>query len=523
MLFLPNRRISLCRTFALHGIRWCFETVGAGTAKAVPSCSPIGWHQRHNGDESDMGEPRRRLKSERTDKMKKAWGPLMLVSFLWLGPQMLRQNPTISNAVFDARTSLYWLMVTTKLCDLSRAANIFHATSVWGWRSQAGKCWIMRGMPWVLQKWSDSGKKYLVILWSWETGCTLFPRTSLSTRLVQWTRTFGFWLSFILHWSTASGRKLWTGVSALGAVYSVSVQANVDVTWSRDEVYVSISTSSIFFYVTCEHSVCRLFRCTILNGMYPWILSRCINCAKPHGSCGVQFEEQGEEVRVFARTWVRDIFRLVCVATLDRYTSDPHQEVSALGWLVDPLGPDVSVVSISGGATTLMESFCEYLGSGYRQKLIDYPSFDLGLFKRCLQRTASSVFSNLDGLAMTEFIVNRLKGAETRDWMSTRAALRKAILTNNLCMPHLVDIVANITKVWPLIFSSLKKTGSKDYGDSLVVKSSSFNSVNAFSYPFFLYLWCLEEGNGRVFLPGSKGAYEVSSAAPSSWNLQVVR
>ena len=33
---------------------------------------------------------------------------------------------------------------------------------------------------------------------------------------------------------------------------------------------------------------------------------------------------------------------------------------------------------------------------------------------------------------MTEFIVNRLKGAETRDWMSSRAALKKAILTNDL-------------------------------------------------------------------------------------------
>ena len=128
----------------------------------------------------------------------------------------------------------------------------------------------------------------------------------------------------------------------------------------------------------------------------------------------MEFDEQGEEVRVFPRTWDRVIVRRVCVATLDRHSSDPHQEFSALGRLIYALRPNVSVVSLIGGSTILVEAFCEYLGSGYRQKLIEYPSFDLRLFKRCLQRTASSVFGSLDVHAITEFIVHRLKGAETR-------------------------------------------------------------------------------------------------------------
>ena len=116
------------------------------------------------------------------------------------------------------------------------------------------------------------------------------------------------------------------------------------------------------------------------------------------------------------------------MATLDRHSSDPYQEVSTLGQLIDALGHDMSVVSINGGSTILVEASCRYLGSGYRRKLIDYPGFDLRLFKRCLQRTAFSVFGSLDGFAMTEFIVNRLKSAETRDWMSSRPALEKATL-----------------------------------------------------------------------------------------------
>ena len=178
--------------------------------------------------------------------------------------------------------------------------------------------------------------------------------------------------------------------------------------------------------------------------MYPRILSRCFNWAKSHGGCSVEFEEEGDKVRVFLLTWYVDTFRRVCVATLDRYSSDPHQETSALVRIVDAMGADVSLASISGGSTVLVEAFCEYLGSGFRQKIIDYPVFDLWLFRRCLQRTASSVFGSLDGLAMTEFIVNRLKRAETRDWISSRPALKEAILTIDLSMPHLVDVVANI-------------------------------------------------------------------------------
>ena len=162
--------------------------------------------------------------------------------------------------------------------------------------------------------------------------------------------------------------------------------------------------------------------------------------------------------------------------------------ITALGRVVDALGPDVSVALISGGSTVLVEAFCEHLGSEYSQKLIDYPFFDLRLLRRCLQRTTSSVFGSLDGLSMTEIIVSRLKGAETRDWMSSRPALKKAILTNDLGLPHLVDVVANIIGVWPLIVSYLKETGRKDEGDSLLIRFSSFDCVGALSCPQSLCL-----------------------------------
>ena len=205
--------------------------------------------------------------------------------------------------------------------------------------------------------------------------------------------------------------------------------------------------------------------------MFPRILARVFGWAKSHGRCSIEFEERGSEIWVMVRTWERSTFRRVCVAVLNRFSAKTILEATVLGKILDAAGPDTAVVSLHGGPHVLSEAFASYLGSGYQAKLIEYPTFDLRLLKRCLQRTASSVFGSLDPFSLTEFIVNRLKGAETRDWMASRPALRKAIITNELSMPGLVDVVAKSVGVWPLIVSYLKETGRKDEGDSLVVRS----------------------------------------------------
>ena len=171
------------------------------------------------------------------------------------------------------------------------------------------------------------------------------------------------------------------------------------------------------------------------------------------------------------RTWERSTFRRVCVAVLSRFSANTTLEATVLGKFVDAAGPDTAVVSLHGGPHVLGEAFARYLGSGYQAKLIEYPTFDLRLLKRCLQRIASSVFGSLDPFSLTEFVVNRFKGAKTRNWMASLPALRKAIITNDLSRPELVNVVANIVGVWPLIVSYLKETGRKDEGGSLVVTS----------------------------------------------------
>ena len=125
--------------------------------------------------------------------------------------------------------------------------------------------------------------------------------------------------------------------------------------------------------------------------MYPRILKKAFTWAQLHGYCGVEFMEEGEHTWVFLRCWDNSQFRRVCVAVLDRFSGNVSEEVVALGRIIDAIGPDVHVVSVQGGPHALVEAYVNFLGSGYQQKLIEYPLFDLRLFKRCLQKTASSV------------------------------------------------------------------------------------------------------------------------------------
>ena len=70
---------------------------------------------------------------------------------------------------------------------------------------------------------------------------------------------------------------------------------------------------------------------------------------------------------------------------------------------------------------------------------------------------------------MTEIIVKRLKGAEHRDWMTSRYGFPRAFISGELFMPSLHDVISNIVGLWPLIVVYLTETGRRTDGDNLVV------------------------------------------------------
>ena len=159
--------------------------------------------------------------------------------------------------------------------------------------------------------------------------------------------------------------------------------------------------------------------------MLPRILSRVVGWAKAHHNFySLEFEERGESLWAFMRTWEKGTFRRVAVDVVDRFTVDATHDVALLGSVVAAVGSSASLVAIFGGSHVLADTYRKYLGSGYSHKLVEYPIFDLCVLKRCLQKVSSSVFGSLDPFSMTEFIATRLKGDEHRDWVMSRSSLR---------------------------------------------------------------------------------------------------
>ena len=119
--------------------------------------------------------------------------------------------------------------------------------------------------------------------------------------------------------------------------------------------------------------------------MYPRILARVFGWVKAHGQCSIEIEERGSDVWAMVPTWEVSTIRRVCAAVLSRFSANTSLEATIPVKILDAAGPDASVVSLHGGPHVLAEAFASYLGSGYRAKLVKYPTFDLRLLKRCPQ------------------------------------------------------------------------------------------------------------------------------------------
>ena len=297
-----------------------------------------------------------------------------------------------------------------------------------------------------------------------------------------------------LHWLPAGWTLTWHGLGMrCWLVICCSVCLRIHVDWLIGSLSQSI----------------------ILNGMYTRILMCSVRLRRMRSAASNSRSAAG----VLERTWERSTFRRVCVAVLSRFSANTTLEVTILGKILDAAGPDASVVFLHWGPHVLAEAFASYLGSGYRAKLVEYPTFDLRLLNRCLLQTAASVFGSLDPFSMTEFVVNCLKCAETRDWMAFRPALRKAFITNDLSMPGPYDVVANIVGVWPLVVSYLKETGRKDEGDSLVVGSSPVGVLSASCNCAYHFFAALEEEDERVCVPRSACTHDIQVVSSPSRNL----
>ena len=111
--------------------------------------------------------------------------------------------------------------------------------------------------------------------------------------------------------------------------------------------------------------------------MYTHILSGVIGWIKTHGFHTPELKERGAEIWVFDRTWKKATFRRILVAMLSRYSGSSAVETTAFWRIVVVADLDFAVVTILCWPPVLLEAFTSYLGSGFRQTLIEHPMYDL--------------------------------------------------------------------------------------------------------------------------------------------------
>ena len=169
-----------------------------------------------------------------------------------------------------------------------------------------------------------------------------------------------------------------------------------------------------------------------MNGIIPRILIRVVDWVRSHSQFGVEFSTHGFATWVYIKTWKAGEFVRIAVAIIDRYYGDANSKLAIMRKVLSTVGSGASLVFLSRGSHTLVDSYREYLGSGYTKTLEDCHIFDVPVLKRWLQKTTSVVFGTLDPFSMTEFIVTRLKGVVHWDWMQSRQSLRMAIEKGDL-------------------------------------------------------------------------------------------
>ena len=92
MIFLSLPDIS--HRFVVHRIRCCFERLEQVDQRASRALPRLGDTTDTSSDESDIGEPWRRLRSKKTYKMKRAWGMSDVGRFFVTGPTDVATKPS---------------------------------------------------------------------------------------------------------------------------------------------------------------------------------------------------------------------------------------------------------------------------------------------------------------------------------------------------------------------------------------------------------------------------------------------
>ena len=268
-----------------------------------------------NGGETDTSQPRRRVRSKRTFKMKKSNATSDLACFFVTGPT----NASTKLSEFYCRLGRKDVSVPTHGSSevLRHFQGIRHFArdqrlrlETPGWRVLG-----FDGKPLTEDELERQREKFLRAPFvvrdrEYPYREDLIPDASRNTdpQLPVLAKVSSLVDVLQLGGSYELVERLWERF-----VLTAS-RVNVSVIWSRNEVLVSsVCPPEYMCRLFVAYLLIYLFQSIILNGMFPRFFDRVVEWVKAHKQFGLEFEDRGSRTWVFVRTWRRDSFFRVAV------------------------------------------------------------------------------------------------------------------------------------------------------------------------------------------------------------------
>ena len=257
--------------------------------------------------------------------------------------------------------------------------------------------------------------------------------------------------------------------------------------------------------------------------MLPRILSRVVGWSRVHHLYSLEFEDRSVTLWAFIRMWEKDTFRRVAVTVSDSFSSKTTHKLSVFVSVVAAVGSSASPVTVFCGSHLLVDTYGDYLGSGYNRKMVEYPIFDFVLLKRCLQKDITFFLWIFGWVLDDGNFCHAFEGARA-------LGMEDVTFRSSSCYHYRgdVDSVASWGRQQHCgCLAShrclLQRDWEKDWRRQLsgMIHFAIFFRLQFLSYAQPVFFFGLEERNRWLFSYWPDAKKQFSTFSPDSWNLSV--
>ena len=167
----------------------------------------------------------------------------------------------------------------------------------------------------------------------------------------------------------------------------------------------------------------------ITQTLYPRVLRFVIRCVKTCGFFSLDFEERGDGLQFFVRSWDQNRVIRVCVCVEPLGQVFPEAELRCISRILSCFSVKFRPLMMSGVSSLVCSFYND--ANKKRGKLLSYVEYSEETFKIQVQRLSGLVFGLVDPFTLLEFLVWKLRSARDETWMLPLTSPSEAPVTKS--------------------------------------------------------------------------------------------